>query len=98
MRKSSAMFASVETGNHPPLLLMSCGYHTSRAKVGDDFRQSPKPNFHEKALFVKADVVASLAVERNGSVSFAMLPSALSLGPHSSVARCDKTCASPKVR
>jgi hypothetical protein len=30
------------------------------------------PNFHEKALFVKADVAAPFVVERYGSVSFAL--------------------------
>ncbi len=29
-------------------------------------------NFHEKALFVKADVAAPFVVERNGSMSFAL--------------------------
>jgi hypothetical protein len=38
------------------------------------------PNFHEKALFVKP-TWRLLAVERNDSVSFAMLPSALSVSP-----------------
>jgi hypothetical protein len=38
------------------------------------------PNFHEKALFVKP-TCRLLAVERNDSVSFAMLPSALSVSP-----------------
>jgi hypothetical protein len=39
-----------------------------------------KANFHEKALFVKP-TWRLLAVERNDSVSFAMLPSALSVSP-----------------
>ena len=38
-------------------------------------------NFHEKALFVKADVAAPLAVEPDDSVFFAMLPFALSMSP-----------------
>ena len=38
-------------------------------------------NFHEKALFVKADVAAPLVVEPDDSVSFAMLPFALSMSP-----------------
>jgi hypothetical protein len=37
-------------------------------------------NFHEKALFVKP-TWRLLAVERNDSVSFAMLPSALLMSP-----------------
>ena len=41
-------------------------------------------NFHEKALFVKADVAAAFVVERYDSVSFAMLPSALLMSPLSS--------------
>ena len=45
-------------------------------------------NFHEKALFVKADVADPFVVERNGCVSFAMLPFALSMSPCSSVTRC----------
>src|SRR5215210_4874306 len=38
------------------------------------------PNFHEKALFVKP-TWRLLAVKCNDSVSFAMLPSALSVSP-----------------
>ena len=34
-------------------------------------------NFHEKAHFVKADLAAHFGIERNGCVSFAMLPSAV---------------------
>jgi hypothetical protein len=34
-------------------------------------------NFHEKALFVKADLAAPFVTERNGSASFAMLPFAV---------------------
>jgi hypothetical protein len=41
-------------------------------------------NFHEKALFVKADVAAAFVVERYDSVSFAMLPSALLMSQLSS--------------
>src|SRR5215204_5179559 len=47
-----------------------------------------KANFHEKALFVKADVADPFVVERYGSASFAMLPFALSMSPRSSVTRC----------
>jgi hypothetical protein len=39
------------------------------------------PNFHEKAHFVKADLAAHFGIERNGCVSFAMLPSALLVSP-----------------
>jgi hypothetical protein len=38
-------------------------------------------NFHEKAHFVKADLAAHFGIERNGCVSFAMLPSALLVSP-----------------
>jgi hypothetical protein len=38
-------------------------------------------SFHEKALFVKPTTWRLLAVERNDSVSFAMLPFALSVSP-----------------
>jgi hypothetical protein len=31
-----------------------------------------EPNFHEKALFVKADLAAHFGIERNGCVSFAL--------------------------
>jgi hypothetical protein len=31
-----------------------------------------KANFHEKALFVKADLAAHFGIERNGCVSFAL--------------------------
>jgi hypothetical protein len=44
------------------------------------------------ALFVKADVADSFMVERNGSASFAMLPSALSVSPLSLVTRCIVRC------
>src|SRR5215211_3496777 len=48
-----------------------------------------KSNFHEKALFVKADVAAPLRGRAPRlCVLRAMLPSALSLSPRSSVARC----------
>ena len=47
-----------------------------------------KANFHEKALFVRADVADPFVVERNGSASFATLPFALSMSPRSSVTRC----------
>jgi hypothetical protein len=45
-------------------------------------------NFHEKALFVKADVAASSRSSPTASALRAMLPSALSVSPLSSVALC----------
>ena len=45
-------------------------------------------NFHEKALFVKADLAASVWPSVTGPALRAMLPSALSVSPLSLVARC----------
>jgi hypothetical protein len=47
---------------------------------GGDLCTILQANFHEKALFVKS-TWRLLAVERNDSVSFVMLPFALSVSP-----------------
>jgi 3-polyprenyl-4-hydroxybenzoate decarboxylase len=49
---------------------------------------SLQANFHEKAHFVKADVAASSRSSSTASALRAMLPSALSVSPLSSVALC----------
>jgi hypothetical protein len=38
------MFSSAAMRDPSSLLPMPCGHHTSRAKLGDDFRSPPKPN------------------------------------------------------
>ena len=53
----------------------------STGPMGKDTQDLGDMNFHEKALFVKADVAAPLVVEPDDSVSFAMLPFALSMSP-----------------
>jgi hypothetical protein len=44
-------------------------------------KRTSRANFHEKALFVKADVADPFMRERDSCVSFAMLPSALLVSP-----------------